>query len=233
MRFILVTGIMPFEMGALVMGSAMRNISHEPRWADLLGITPQELACCYAPYLQAIEGEVEKELAASYLGFCFDWSDQVKLYSPQSLNLHWARRLKQNRSCAPEHPNFEALREYIQDYFALDPEVITALRRGRYAPTHSLAWNHQDDEYCSELDPLTLLHACGYIVRTGVETKSAAARTRYGFATSEVADELDYYLEHDRRARWLHLPLILHAIIGSIRSHLLLLLRGLSPQNCG
>ena len=196
-RFILVTGIMPFEMGSLVMGSAMRNISHEPRWADLLGITPQELACCYAPYLQAIEGEVEKELAASYLGFCFDWSDQVKLYSPQSLNLHWARRLKQNRSCAPEHPNFEALREYIQDYFALDPEVITALRRGRYAPTHSLAWNHQDDEYCSELDPLTLLHACGYIVRTGVETKSAAARTRYGFATGEVADELDYYLEHD------------------------------------
>ena len=83
------------------MGSAMRNISHEPRWADLLGITPQELPCCYAPYLQAIGGEVAEEIAAlsaTYLGFCFDWSDQVKLYSPQSVNLHLARRLKQNLS---------------------------------------------------------------------------------------------------------------------------------------
>lgn len=108
-----------------------------------------------------------------------------------------ARRLKQNLSYPPKHPNFEALREYIKDYFAIDPEIIAALCRGRYAPTHSLAWAPSYDEYCGELDPLTLHHACGYIVRTGVETKSAAARTRYGFATSEVADELDYYLEHD------------------------------------
>lgn len=29
------------------------------------------------------------------------------------------------------------------------------------------------------------------------KSHTTAARIRYGFATSEVADELDYYLEHD------------------------------------
>lgn len=99
----------------------------------------------------------------------------------------------------PKHPNFEALREFIKEHFAIEKEDIAALRQGRYAPTHSLAWAPSYDEHCGELDPLTLLHACGYIIRTRIEPKSrrAAAPIRYGFATSEVADELDCYREHD------------------------------------
>ena len=93
LRFVLVTGILRFHETGLFTGQDIKDISMEPKWADLIGVTHQELLDCYAPYISAAaqrlgypEEQFLEELARHYDGFCFDKQAAVKLYSPYALN---------------------------------------------------------------------------------------------------------------------------------------------------
>ena len=92
-RFILVTGIMRYHETSLFTGQDIQDISMDPYWGDLLGITQDELVTYYATYieqaaqrLQLSQDELLAELKLYYDGFCFDEDAQVKLYCPYSLN---------------------------------------------------------------------------------------------------------------------------------------------------
>lgn len=92
-RFILVTGIMRYHEASLFTGQDIQDISMDPYWGDLLGITQDELVTYYATYieqaaqrLQLSQDELLAELKLYYDGFCFDEDAQVKLYCPYSLN---------------------------------------------------------------------------------------------------------------------------------------------------
>lgn len=102
-RFILVTGIMRYHSASLFTGQDIVDISMEPRWADLLGITHDELVTCYAPYIKVAaerlgwsEGQLIAQLKEHYDGFCFDRALSVKLYSPYALNRFFAPIVNDN-----------------------------------------------------------------------------------------------------------------------------------------
>ena len=104
-RFILVTGIMRYHSASLFTGQDIIDISMDPRWADLLGITHDELITCYAPYINAAaarlgwsEEHLIAELKEHYDGFCFDRSLSAKLYSPYALNRFFAPIVDSNDS---------------------------------------------------------------------------------------------------------------------------------------
>ena len=92
-RFLLVTGIMRYKETSLFTGQDTQDISMEPRWASLLGVTQEELETCYAPYitkaaqrLDVSEAKLLEQLKAYYDGFCFDSEAKVHLYCPDALN---------------------------------------------------------------------------------------------------------------------------------------------------
>lgn len=92
-RFILVTGIMRYHEASLFTGQDIQDISMDPYWGDLLGITQDELVTYYATYieqaaqhLQLSKDELLAKLKCHYDGFCFDKEARVQLYCPYSLN---------------------------------------------------------------------------------------------------------------------------------------------------
>ena len=104
-RFILVTGIMRYHSASLFTGQDIIDISMDPRWADLLGITHDELVTCYAPYIKVAaerlgwsEEHLIAELKEHYDGFCFDRALSAKLYSPYALNRFFAPIVDSNDS---------------------------------------------------------------------------------------------------------------------------------------
>lgn len=92
-RFILVTGIMRYHSTSLFTGKDIQDISMDPRWAGLLGVTHEELISNYAPYITLAserlglsEEQLLAKLQANYDGFCFDSNVSVKLYCPFAIN---------------------------------------------------------------------------------------------------------------------------------------------------
>lgn len=115
-RFIFVTGVLGFREASTIMGSDIQNISKRPYWADLLGVTPEELTTFYAPYLeraaqrlQCSKNELLSRLQRYYGGLCCDQDAKVQLYSPSSLNRFFAPLLAPTASAAVP------LRSLIQD----------------------------------------------------------------------------------------------------------------------
>ena len=96
-RFILITGIMRYSESSLFTGNDVTDISMDPYWADLVGVTEDELTKYYAPYireaarrLNCSEAELIAQLKAHYGGWCYDNEAQVQLYCPWSLNNFFA-----------------------------------------------------------------------------------------------------------------------------------------------
>ena len=92
-RFVLVTGIMRYREASLFTGQDIQDISMNPSWGSLLGITQYELVTYYATYieqaaqhLQLSKDELLAKLKCHYDGFCFDKEARVQLYCPYSLN---------------------------------------------------------------------------------------------------------------------------------------------------
>ena len=75
-RFILITGIMRYSESSLFTGNDVTDISMDPYWADLVGVTEDELTKYYAPYireaarrLNCSEAELIAQLKAHYGGW--------------------------------------------------------------------------------------------------------------------------------------------------------------------
>ena len=84
-RFILITGIMRYSESSLFTGNDITDISMDPLWADLVGVTEDELTKYYAPYikeaarrLNCSEAELIAQLKAHYGGWCYDNEAQVQ-----------------------------------------------------------------------------------------------------------------------------------------------------------
>ena len=96
-RFLLITGIMRYNSTALFTGQDIQDISMDPDWADLMGVTHEELLHCYAPYiskaaqrLKISEQQLLEKIKDYYDGFCFDNEARITLYNPFALNLFFS-----------------------------------------------------------------------------------------------------------------------------------------------
>ena len=127
-RFILITGIMRYSESSLFTGD-VTDISMDPYWADLVGVTEAELTKYYAPYIKEAarrlnwtEAELRTKLKEHYYGFCFDQEAKVKLYCPWSLNNFFEPLLRADPKAQPKFGkfwmnsanSFEALRQTLQ-----------------------------------------------------------------------------------------------------------------------
>ena len=115
-RFILVTGVLGYREASTIISPDTQNISKRPYWADLLGVTPEELTTSYAPYLeraaqrlQCSKDELLAQLQRHYGGLCCDQDAKVQLYSPSSLNRFFAPLLAPTASAAV--PQLRCLRQ--------------------------------------------------------------------------------------------------------------------------
>lgn len=94
-RFIFITGIMRYRFAEIF--SNITDITMMPDYADILGVTEQELRTNYGPHIQTAAQRLQvapksllAQLQRSYGGFCFDYHAKVKLYNPHALNQFFA-----------------------------------------------------------------------------------------------------------------------------------------------
>ena len=96
-RFILVTGIMRYRETSLFTGQGIQDLSMDPRYADLLGYTKEEIEQSFKRYiplaadkLRITTDELWERLELYYSGFCYDNQASVKVYSPFAINQFFA-----------------------------------------------------------------------------------------------------------------------------------------------
>ena len=92
-KFLLVTGIARYQETSLFTGQTVTDISMDPRFADLLGYTQDEVDVYFAEHireaatrLKISTAELCHKLAVYYDGFCFDEDAKLRLYCPLSIN---------------------------------------------------------------------------------------------------------------------------------------------------
>ena len=86
-HFAFVTGISSYHSAAIA--PDFTNLSLDPHYATLVGLTPEELELSLGDYIvEAARREQDKtpddiraEVKSEYLGFCFEASGQIKLYN--------------------------------------------------------------------------------------------------------------------------------------------------------
>ena len=147
-RFILITGIMRYNSVSLFSGQDIQDISMEPQWSSLLGLTHEELVTCYAPYiaeaarrLHLSDEQLIAQLKSYYDGFCFDYNASVHLYCPFAINKFFAPTTSKQSQQPPRFTSYwmtnsnaaEALKSYLrsipfnlsEDYNKLTTENVT------------------------------------------------------------------------------------------------------------
>ena len=96
-RFIFITGVMRFRDDLFFIGEDFMDLSMEPDYAALIGLTPKEVEVYYAPYyeyaaqvLNTFPFFLLDQLKQNYGGYCFDYAAQTELYNPLALNEFFA-----------------------------------------------------------------------------------------------------------------------------------------------
>lgn len=92
-EFLMLTGIARYQDSSLFCGQTITDISMDPRYADLLGYTQEEVEYYFADHIKEAAArfkistdELCHKLAAFYKGFCFNEDAQGRLYCPLSIN---------------------------------------------------------------------------------------------------------------------------------------------------
>ena len=92
-KFLLVTGITRYQETSLFTGQTVTDISMDPRFADLLGYTQDEVEDYFAEHIKEAAARLKistdelcHKLAVYYDGFCFDYKAKLRLYCPISIN---------------------------------------------------------------------------------------------------------------------------------------------------
>ncbi len=178
LRFVLVTGILRFHETGLFTGQDIKDISMEPKWADLIGVTHQELIEHYAPYISAAakrlgtsEEQFLEELARHYDGFCFDQQAAVKLYSPYALN-NFFMQITDDDQFIPIFENFwmnsslttAGLRTILKSR-KIDLPSLMELKDHEVMITKE-AWSNPST--CSQVSAFILLTESGYLTIKGL-----------------------------------------------------------------
>ena len=93
LEFLMLTGIARYQDSSMFSGQTITDISMEPRFADLLGYTQEEVEYYFAEHIKEAASRLKistdelcHKLAAFYRGFCFDEDGQGRLYCPLSIN---------------------------------------------------------------------------------------------------------------------------------------------------
>lgn len=114
-RFIMVTGLMPFNSLETWAGYDISDLSHDTLCGvdSLLGITSAELEQYYAPYLNTAASRLHLSAAALreqlqdyYGGYCFDTQAQGRLYCPLALNQFLAPLVAADSPAVPEFKSY-------------------------------------------------------------------------------------------------------------------------------
>ncbi len=93
LEFLMLTGIARYQDSSMFSGQTITDVSMEPRFADLLGYTQEEVEYYFADHIKEAAARLKistdelcHKLAAFYRGFCFDEDGQGRLYCPLSIN---------------------------------------------------------------------------------------------------------------------------------------------------
>ena len=198
-RFILITGIMRYSESSLFTGNDVTDISMDPYWADLVGVTEDELTKYYAPYIREAarrlnwtEAELRTKLKEHYYGFCFDNEAQVKLYCPYSLNNFFRPLTEANPELVPKFQSFwmisantsHALRNTLNSR-SIDLEAVLGLKH------KDVVLNEMElrfPQYFSHVQLFPLLAVTGYLSIKGIaEPQNGIPAFRCGLPNLEVA----------------------------------------------
>lgn len=130
--FTLITGIGRYQHTQIWTGQDVRDLSLEPKFADLLGYTQYDLKTCFADYvavaadrLHLSADELLAKLELQYDGFCFDQEAKIKVYCPFSINNFFAQIIgASNANTIPAYGSYwvnnanpsGALREYLKRF---------------------------------------------------------------------------------------------------------------------
>ena len=203
-RFILITGIMRYSESSLFTGNDITDISMDPLWADLVGVTEDELTKYYAPYikeaarrLNCSEAELIAQLKEYYDGFCFDNEAKVKLYCPWSLNNFFRPLTEDTPELVPK----------FQSFWMLSANTSHALRNTLNSRPINLeavlGLKHQDvvinemelssPQYFSHVQIFPLLAVTGYLsIKELAEPKNGIPAFRCGLPNLEVATYFEF-----------------------------------------
>ncbi|HIX57479.1 MAG TPA: ATP-binding protein [Candidatus Anaerobiospirillum pullistercoris] len=93
LEFLMVTGIGRYQDTSLFTGQDIKDISLDPRFANLLGYTQEELESYFSSHISAAaallnlkEEQLLELLKRQYDGFCFDYDAKISVYCPISIN---------------------------------------------------------------------------------------------------------------------------------------------------
>ena len=198
-RFILITGIMRYSESSLFTGNDVTDISMDPYWADLVGVTEDELTKYYAPYireaarrLNCSEAELIAHLQEYYDGFCFDNEAKVKLYCPYSLNNFFRPLTEEPPELVPKFQSFwmrsantsHALRNTLNSR-PINLEAVLGLKH------QDVVINEMElssPQYFSPVQLFPLLAVTGYLSIKGIaEPQNGIPAFRCGLPNLEVA----------------------------------------------
>ena len=198
-RFLMITGIMRYRDSVLFTGQDIVDISLDPYWADLVGVTEDELTKYYAPYiteaaqrLNCSEEELLTKLKEHYDGFCFDNEAKVQIYCPWSLNSFFAPLLRANPNAQPIFGNFwmnsantaEALRKTLQSRKIDLPALLNLKHEGVILTEQELS----SPQYFSQVQLFPLLAVTGYLSIQGIaEPQNGIPALCCGLPNLEVA----------------------------------------------
>ena len=166
-RFCFLTGITKFsQLSIFSTLNNIMNLSMDPEFATICGITEQEMETCMADGIDALAEEYEcthdevlQRLRLKYDGYHFA-KNSDGVYNPYSLMYCFARKDMKNYWFESGTPTFlfNQMRRFGTDITKMDD--ITASEESFYMPTETL------------IDALPLLYQAGYLTIKGYNRKS-------------------------------------------------------------
>ena len=166
-RFCFLTGITKFsQLSIFSTLNNIMNLSMDPEFATICGITESEMETCMADGIEALAEEYEcthdemlQRLRLKYDGYHFA-KNSDGVYNPYSLMYCFARRDMKNYWFESGTPTFlfNQMRRFGTDITKMDD--ITASEESFYMPTETLT------------DALPLLYQAGYLTIKGYNRKS-------------------------------------------------------------
>ena len=218
-RFILVTGIMRYHQASLFTGQDIQDISMDPIWTDLAGVTEQELSAYYGPYielaaerLQCSRDELVAKLKQYYDGHCFDEEAQVKLYCPFSLNKFFMPLASKAAAAANAVPKFDrywmkssestsAVRHLLENRKIDLPQLLSLKEQDVILTASELS----EPQYFSQVQVLPLLTETGYLAIKEMIPADLAPKKelsfRCGIPNFEVGEDLNKAIELHAKAK--------------------------------
>ena len=167
LRFVLLTGVSKFSKVGVFSGlNNLKDITLDDRYAALLGITQEEVECCFVEHLQAFAESAERptsellvEIRRWYNGFGFS-KGGVGVYNPFSLLLLFDTRDFRNHWFESGTPTFliELLKRRGYDVRELEELQVDELAFSSYE--------------VEDLRPVPLLLQTGYLTIKGYDPES-------------------------------------------------------------